>query len=373
MGGIELDYIREAFEENWVAPLGPNVRGFESDIESYVGDGTNAAVMNSGTAAIHLALNLLGVGQGDFVLVQSFTFCASVNPVKYLGALPVFIDSECDSWNMCPKSLEDAIFYFKSKGLLEKVKAIVPVHLYGMPAKMEEIMMISAKYNIPVVEDAAESLGATLGGKHTGTFGDFGIFSFNGNKIITTSGGGCLISNCSDKINLATKLATQARDDAPHYQHSMIGYNYRMSNISAGIGRGQMKVLNQRIISRRTNFERYIGFFKKIGWDVKFQNEHKGAYATRWLSTFYFEPSIFGIDFTDTLRLYLTSLQIESRPLWKPMHKQPVFKDALFFGSANNAERLFNFGLCFPSGSNLTSEDWERIENALMDFNKTIK
>jgi len=369
MGGNEQSYVKQAFDENWIAPLGPNVNGFESDIQDFTGV-EHAAALNSGTGAIHIALDILGVGPGDHVLVQSFTFCASVNPIQYLGATPVFIDSDEDSWNMCPKALKEALIHFKDAGLLEKVKAILPVHLYGMPAKMDEIMAIANEFGIPVVEDAAESLGATLNGKHTGTFGEFGVYSFNGNKIITTSGGGALVSASSERIKLARKLATQARDEAAHYQHSIIGYNYRMSNICAGIGRGQMEVLTDRISQRRTNFERYLKLFDKIGWKVAFQKEREGSFANRWLSAFYFEPKTFGLFFREELRLYLESLNIESRPLWKPMHLQPVYEGCQYFGKWHQAEKIFDYGLCLPSGSNLTEVEWQRIENAIQDFAK---
>src|SRR6056300_1208733 len=367
MGGGELKYVNEAFAENWIAPLGPNVNGLEADIQSFTGV-ANAAALSSGTGAIHLALDILGVSDGDYVLVQSFTFCASVNPIEYLGATPVFIDSEKDSWNMCPEALEEALQHFEGLGELDRVKAILPVHLYGVPAKMVEIMSLANQYGIPVAEDAAESLGATLNGKHTGTFGEFGVYSFNGNKIITTSGGGALVSASSEKIQLARKLATQARDDAPHYQHSMIGYNYRMSNICAGIGRGQMEVLDERIKQRRANFERYLKLFKKLGWNAEYQNEREGVFANRWLSAFYFDPEIFGSNFKEELRLFLETLKIESRPLWKPMHLQPVYEGCQYFGKWHNAEKIFDFGLCLPSGSNLTEEEWLRIESAIKDF-----
>lgn len=369
MGGTEQDYVNSAFEANWIAPLGPNVNGFEADVQSFSG-AAHAAALSSGTGAIHIALDILGVGKGDYVLVQSFTFCASVNPIEYLGATPVFIDSEKDSWNMCPEALKEAIHHFEELGQLEMVKAIIPVHLYGMPAKMDEIIALAKKYNIPVVEDAAESLGATLNGQQTGTFGEFGVYSFNGNKIITTSGGGALVSDDSDKIQLARKLATQARDDAPHYQHSMIGYNYRMSNICAGIGRGQMEVLPQRIEQRRANFERYLALFKKLGWEIEYQIEREGTYANRWLSAFYFEPKIFGLNFREELRLFLESLNIESRPLWKPMHLQPVYEGCKYFGKWHSAEKVFDYGLCLPSGSNLTEQEWTRIEFALTKFSE---
>ena len=367
MGGTEQSYVNEAFAENWIAPLGPNVNGFERDIQKFSGT-AHAAALSSGTGAIHIALDILGVGEGDFVLVQSFTFCASVNPIEYLGATPVFIDSEKDSWNMCPDALEEALNHFKDAGQLDKVKAILPVHLYGMPAKMDAIMALADAFSIPVVEDAAESLGATLGGKHTGTFGTFGVYSFNGNKIITTSGGGALVSASDDNIKLARKLATQARDDAPHYQHSMIGYNYRMSNICAGIGRGQMEVLPERIEQRRSNFNRYLRLFDKLGWAVEYQNERVDTYANRWLSAFYFEPKIFGLNFREELRLFLETLNIESRPLWKPMHLQPVYEHCQYFGKWHCAEKIFDFGLCLPSGSNLSEEEWQRIENAIVEF-----
>ena len=367
MGGNEQKYVKDAFHENWIAPLGPNVNGFEADIQDFA-EVEHAATLSSGTGAIHIALDILGVGQGDFVLVQSFTFCASVNPIKYLGATPVFIDSENDSWNMCPYALREALIYFEQQGELSKIKAILPVHLYGMPAKMDEIMTIANEFGIPVVEDAAESLGATLNGKHTGTFGEFGVYSFNGNKIITTSGGGALVSATAENISLARKLATQARDDAPHYQHSLIGYNYRMSNICAGIGRGQMEVLSERIEQRRSNFNRYMALFTELGWDIDVQVEREGTFANRWLTAIYFNPETYGEGFREELRLYLESFNIESRPLWKPMHLQPVYEGSVYFGSENNAERIFDFGLCLPSGSNLTEEEWSRIEGAIRDF-----
>ena len=367
MGGNEQKYVKDAFDENWIAPLGPNVNGFEVDIQDFAGV-KHAAALSSGTGAIHIALDILGVGQGDYVLVQSFTFCASVNPIQYLGATPVFIDSENDSWNMCPNALREALNYLEQQGELSKAKAILPVHLYGMPAKMDEILIIANEFGIPVVEDAAESLGATLNGKHTGTFGEFGVYSFNGNKIITTSGGGALVSAKAENVSLARKLATQARDDAPHYQHSLIGYNYRMSNICAGIGRGQMEVLSERIEQRRAIFCRYMALFTELGWKVEVQVEREGTYANRWLTAVYFDPETYGEGFREELRLFLERLNIESRPLWKPMHLQPVYEGCHYFGSENNAERIFDFGLCLPSGSNLTEAEWSRIEGALRDF-----
>ena len=371
MGGTEQDFVNDAFAENWIAPLGPNVNGFEEDIQRFSG-AKHAAALSSGTAAIHLALDILGVQQSDYVLVQSFTFCASVNPIEYLGGKPVFIDSENETWNMCPRALQEALAHFEQKGELNKVKAILPVHLYGTPTDMSEIMHIANEYNIPVVEDAAESLGATINKKHTGTFGSFGVYSFNGNKIITTSGGGALISDNEEQIKLARKLATQARDDAPHYQHSMVGYNYRMSNICAGIGRGQMEVLSNRVDQRRANFERYQNIFNQIGWEVSYQIERAGVYSNRWLSAFYFDPEIFGETFREDLRLFLDELNIESRPLWKPMHLQPVYEQCLYFGGDNNAQRIFDYGLCLPSGSNLREDDWVRIEAGILAFSNKM-
>ena len=371
MGGTEQDFVNDAFAENWIAPLGPNVNGFEEDIQRF-SSAKHAAALSSGTAAIHLALDILGVQQSDYVLVQSFTFCASVNPIEYLGGKPVFIDSENETWNMCPRALREALAHFEQKGELAKVKAILPVHLYGTPTNMSEIMLIANEYNIPVVEDAAESLGATINKKHTGTFGSFGVYSFNGNKIITTSGGGALISDNEEQIKLARKLATQARDDAPHYQHSMVGYNYRMSNICAGIGRGQMEVLSNRVDQRRANFERYQNIFKQIGWQVSYQIERAGVYSNRWLSAFYFDPEIFGETFREDLRLFLDELNIESRPLWKPMHLQPVYEHCLYFGGNNNAERIFDYGLCLPSGSNLREDEWSRIEAGILAFSNKL-
>ena len=371
MGGTEQEFVNFAFAENWIAPLGPNVNGFEEDIKNFSG-AKHAAALSSGTASIHLALDILDVKPGDYVLVQSFTFCASVNPIVYLGGKPILIDSENETWNMCSKALRQAIEHFDKKNELHKVKAILPVHLYGTPSNMKDIMSVAKEYDIPVVEDAAESLGATIDNRHTGTFGTFGIYSFNGNKIITTSGGGALISNDEEKIKLSRKLATQARDHAPHYQHSLIGYNYRMSNISAGIGRGQMQVLNYRISQRRSNFQRYLGIFEELGWKVSYQTEGDKVYSNRWLSAFYFDPKIFGNTFREDLRIYLDSLNIESRPLWKPMHLQPVYEHCKYFGNERNAERIFDFGLCLPSGSNLTDNEWQRIEGGLSEFASKI-
>ena len=368
MGGKEQEFVNLAFEENWIAPIGPNLNGFEQDIKAYSG-ADNCVALTSGTAAIHLALHVLGVTQGDYVIVQSFTFCGSANPIAYTGASPVFIDSEKETWNMCPEALKEALEDFKSKGLLHRVKAIMPVHLYGMPANMGSIMSIADEYDIPVVEDAAESIGATINDKHTGTFGLMGVYSFNGNKIITTSGGGALIGKEEVHIELARKLSTQAREDAPHYQHEMIGYNYRLSNVSAGIGRGQMLVLNYRIQQRRSNFERYMRLFEELGLSqhIGIQEEGDDKFANRWLTAIYFDPTHFSSAIPEKLRLHLEKENIESRPLWKPMHMQPIFKDALYYGGTV-CEDLFNHGICLPSGSNLTEDDWKRIESSIKAF-----
>lgn len=358
MGGKEQQFVQEAFDTNWVAPLGPNVNGFEQDIQEYLG-AKSAAALTSGTSALHLALILLGVGAGDEVICQSFTFSASANPIVYCGATPVFVDSESESWNMCPNALEDAIKERTSLG--KKVKAIIPVHLYGMPAKMNEIQEVADRYDIPIVEDAAEALGSTLMGKKMGTFGKFGILSFNGNKIITTSGGGALVSDDETMVAKARFLATQARDEAPHYQHSHIGYNYRLSNIVAGIGRGQMMVLDERVSQRRANNERYRQYFADKP-SISFQNEFPTSFSNYWLTAIVVENNT-GLD-REKIRLALEAENIESRPLWKPMHMQPVFDFAPYFGG-KVSEHLFDKGLCLPSGSNLTNEEFDRIFAAL--------
>ncbi len=357
MNGNEQKYVQEAFETNWVAPLGPNVNGFEKDIQDYLGQDVHVAALSSGTAALHLALKLAGVSQGDFVLCQSMTFAASANPITYQGATPVFIDSEPDTWNMSPELLEEAIIDLSKKG--KKPKAIIVVHLYGMPAKINEIMAIAQKYDIPVIEDAAESLGSHVNGQMTGTFGDYGILSFNGNKIITTSGGGALITKTEEDKQKAIFWATQARDQAPHYQHSEIGYNYRMSNIVAGIGRGQMEVIQERVKARRKNFEFYKEVVKNTPLKVAPQ-EPEGFFSNRWLTTI-LTPSF---ETREKLRLALAAENIESRPLWKPMHLQPVFKAAPAYINGIS-EELFEKGLCLPSGSNLTDEDRFRIKKVI--------
>ncbi|MBD3614994.1 MAG: aminotransferase class I/II-fold pyridoxal phosphate-dependent enzyme [Gracilimonas sp.] len=394
MGGEELEYIHQAFEKNWIAPLGDNVNGFEDDLRNYTG--TKAAgVFTSGTASIHLALILLGVEAGDEVLCQSFTFSATANPIRYQGAIPVFIDSEADTWNMDPELLEEAI-----KERLENSgedvesnpatirqtngsrrtklpKAILAVHLYGMPAKMDEIRAIGAKYGIPVIEDAAEALGSHINGQKCGSFGKLNVLSFNGNKIITTSGGGALLSDDEELIQKARFLATQARDDAPHYQHSQIGYNYRMSNIVAGVGRGQMKVLDERVAQRRAVHERYFEALGKIWLEGEIQNskfkilnssptgvyflkEPSGYFSNRWLTTVIINPEETGGVTREDIRLALAEENIEARPLWKPMHLQPVFES---FPAYSNglSEWLFEYGLCLPSGSNMSEEDQARV------------
>ncbi len=357
MGGTEQDFVKEAFETNWVAPLGPNVDGFEKDIESYLMTGISAAALSSGTAALHLGLKLLGVSAGDEVLCQSMTFAASANPIVYLGAKPIFIDSEKETWNMCPEQLEIAIKDRILKG--KKPKAIIAVHLYGMPYNVEAIHAIASEYRIPVLEDSAESLGSSYHGVKCGTFGDIAILSFNGNKIITTSGGGALISKNVKHKEKAIFLATQARDNAPHYEHSEIGYNYRMSNITAGIGRGQMQVLDEHVANRRRNFD----FYKKHLADsseISFLEEPKGFYSNRWLTCI--ETSSY--DLREGLRLSLAEENIESRPLWKPMHQQTVFADCNAYLNGISDD-LFDRGLCLPSGSNLEEDDLYRIVSVI--------
>ena len=365
MGGSEQKYVQEAFDTNWVAPLGPNVNGFEKDLEDYIKKDSNVACLASGTSALHLALILAGVKLNDEVICQSMTFSASANPITYQGAKPVFIDSEKDTWNMCPAHLENAIEAGISKG--KKPKAIIIVHLYGMPAKMDEISAIAKKYNISLIEDAAEALGSTYKGQKCGSFGDFGILSFNGNKIITTSGGGALTCKTQEYKEKAIFLATQARDNAPHYQHSEIGYNYRMSNIVAGIGRGQMEVLDKHIGLRRDMNQFYRELFKEVNGIEVFAEPTTDYFSNHWLSCIIIDEKITGFTRED-VRLKLLEDNIESRPLWKPMHLQPVFKNCAYFGN-KVAEDLFKNGLCLPSGSNLTEEEKIRIKTSIL---KTI-
>ncbi len=363
IGENELINIQEAFNTNWIAPLGPFVDLFESKLSKLLSNKHIAAV-NSGTSAIHLALILADVQKDDIVICQSFTFSASANPILYLGAIPVFIDSEIDSWNMCPNLLEQAIKkYIK---LNKKPKAIIPVHLYGMPAKMEEIILIANKYNIIVIEDSAEALGSYQNNKPCGTFGDFGILSFNGNKIITTSSGGALVSSDIHLINKARFLATQSRDPAPHYQHSHIGYNYRMSNILAAIGVGQLDILENHVNLRRRNFNYYKEKLQNIP-GISFQQECNSSFSNRWLSCILIDTKKSKQINREIIRLALEKENIESRPLWKPMHLQPIFTNYDFFGNSVS-EHLFDTGLCLPSGSNLNVEHLDRVCDIIINL-----
>ena len=365
--GFEQQYIQEALETNWITTGGPNVDAFEQALENYLGNQAHVGALSSGTAAIHLGLILLGVQAGDEVLCQSMTFSASANPILYLGATPVFIDSETETWNLCPLALEEAIKDRIAKG--NKPKAIIAVHLYGVPYQVEAIKAISDKYNIPVLEDSAEALGSSYKGQKCGTFGDIGVLSFNGNKIITTSGGGAIVTKSKELKDKAVFFATQSRDDAPHYQHSEIGYNYRMSNICAGIGRGQMEVLDAHVALRRKMHEFYVDLFKDIEAVTVFTVPNTDYFANYWLSAILIEPNkAKGID-REALRLAFEAANIESRPLWKPMHLQPIFEHYPYYGS-NVAETLFEKGLCLPSGSNLTDEERVRIKKVVFDFFK---
>jgi dTDP-4-amino-4,6-dideoxygalactose transaminase len=362
MGGTERKYVNDAFETNWVAPLGPNVDAFEESLSGYC-DIKHAAVLSSGTSAIHLAMIILGVQPGDEVIVSTFTFSATVNPIVYQGATPVLVDSEPGTWNMDPDLLEEAIKDRWAKGKGQRIKAIIAVHLYGMPANMIKIMRIANHYNIPVVEDAAEALGSRFMNKHVGTFGKMAVLSFNGNKIITTSGGGALLSNDEKLIEKARFLATQARDSAPHYQHSQIGYNYRMSNVLAGIGRGQIEVIDERVARRRDTFFFYRKTLGKIE-GLKFLEEPDEAYfSNHWLTTILVDPTRTGTT-REKLQTELEKENIESRPLWKPMHLQPVFSNCPAYLNGIS-ERLFNSGLCLPSGTRMSDEDRLRIVNTM--------
>ncbi|MPL93508.1 putative pyridoxal phosphate-dependent aminotransferase EpsN [bioreactor metagenome] len=379
MGGEEQKFIQSAFDTNWVVPLGPNVDGFEKDLEEFIGGDKHIVALSSGTAAIHLALIQLGVQSGDEVICQSFTFSASANPIKYVGATPVFVDSEEETWNMDPKLLEIAI-EDRIKITGKKPKAIIPVHLYGMPAKMDEIMEIADRYGIPVLEDAAEALGSKYKGRCCGTFGEFACLSFNGNKIITTSGGGALVCSNAEAAGVTKFLATQARDNAPHYQHSHIGYNYRLSNICAGIGRGQMLVLDEHISARREINNKYKKLLQGLPGISFLTNPSDEFESNMWLTCILVDPVVAGFTRED-LRLAMEAANIETRPLWKPMHMQPVFEEAPFYGhndsscytsfnkeSDTEPERensvcgqLFEKGLCLPSHPGLSDEDLERV------------
>ena len=362
MGGTEQHYIQQAFDANWVAPLGPNVNGLEQDLESYLGNQAHVGVLSSGTAAIHLGLLLLGVQNGDEVICQSFTFSASANPIFYQGATPVFIDSELETWNLCPIALEKAIVDRIEKG--KKPKAIIAVHLYGMPFQVEAVRAVADKYDIPILEDSAEALGSSYKGQKCGTFGDIGVLSFNGNKIITTSGGGAIVTKTKALKDKAVFYATQARDATPHYQHSEIGYNYRMSNICAGIGRGQMEVLDAHVALRRAMHDFYVEVFKGLNGVAVFTAPNADYFSNHWLSAILIDPLKTNGITRETLRLAFEAKNIESRPLWKPMHLQPVFEKHPFYGN-KVAETLFENGLCLPSGSNLTEEDRGRIAEVI--------
>ncbi|SDH61210.1 dTDP-4-amino-4,6-dideoxygalactose transaminase [Flavobacterium omnivorum] len=365
MGGTERNYVQDAFDTNWVAPLGPNVTGLEQDLEDYLGHEAHVGALSSGTAAIHLGLVLLGVQAGDTVLCQSMTFSASANPILYQGATPVFIDSEEDTWNLCPVALEKAVTSEIEKG--KKPKAIIAVHLYGVPYKIEAVRAVANTHGIPILEDSAEALGSSFKGQKCGTFGDIGVLSFNGNKIITTSGGGAIVTPTAALKEKAIFFATQSRDAAPHYQHSEIGYNYRMSNICAGIGRGQMQVLNAHVQLRRDMHDFYVDVFKDIAAVTVFTVPDADYFANYWLTAILVAPNeATGID-REALRLALDQTNIESRPLWKPMHLQPIFERYPYYGT-NVAETLFDNGLCLPSGSNLTDSERERIREAVQDF-----
>lgn len=361
MGGTELTYIAQAFQDNWIAPAGPHIDLFENRLVDFLDEKSQVVALNSGTAAIHLGLQLLGVQKGDVVLCQSLTFIASVNPVLYLGATPVFIGSEKETWNLCPIALEEAILNQLNKGI--QPKAIVVVHLYGMPAKMNEIITISKKYNIPILEDAAEALGSSYTNQPCGTFGDFGVFSFNGNKIITTSGGGALLCHSEAVKKKAVFLATQAKEDAVYYEHTQVGYNYRMSNVAASIGLGQLEVLSEHIQHRKQNHHFYKQLFENLSQVTLHQEPNEDFISNHWLTVI----QLASFEQREALRLHLEKYNIESRPVWKPMHLQPLFQDNLYFGD-DLADKLFDNGLCLPSGSNLSEEDKNCIKEAIELF-----
>ena len=368
LGRHELNYVHKAIEDNWVAPAGPNLAGFEADICQATGV-AHCVALSSGTAAIHLGLILLGVGPGDEVLCPSFTFVATANPIVYLGATPVFVDSEAETWNICPQRLREAIVDRLARG--RKPKVLVLVHLYGMPARLPDILAIAAEFEIPILEDAAEALGSRFGGQPLGSFGTVGVFSFNGNKILTTSGGGVLVTNDAGLAQKARFLATQAKDDAPYYQHSEVGYNYRLSNILAGIGRGQMELLDERVKRRREIFTWYREHLAgRPGLTVALAAEVPGSQSNRWLTTILLNPAEAedGLPPTlitpESLRLHLETRNIESRPLWKPLHLQPLFATTPMYGGAV-CENLFARGLCLPSGTAMTEADLRRVAEAI--------
>ncbi|MEC4813704.1 MAG: DegT/DnrJ/EryC1/StrS family aminotransferase [Scytonema sp. PMC 1069.18] len=360
IGDHELEFVQEAFDTNWIAPVGPHIEAFEQEFCQVVGT-SHAAALSSGTAGIHLALNLIGVEYGDEVFCSTLTFAATANPITYLGAKPVFIDSDRTSWNMNPDLLREALEHRARIGKLPK--AVVIVHLYGQSADIDPILEACHQYDIPLIEDAAEALGATYKDRSPGTFGRIGIYSFNGNKIITTSGGGMLVSDNTNLVAKARFLATQARDQAPHYQHSEIGYNYRLSNVLAGIGRGQLRVLSDRVAARRRNFEIYQQSLGNLP-GIEFMPEATFGRATRWLTCLTIDPAAFGAN-REQIRIALAEQQIETRPVWKPLHLQPVFADCECI-RGEVAQDLFTRGLCLPSGSNLTNEDLERVISAIV-------
>lgn len=367
MSGKEQEFIQEAFDTNWVVPLGPNVNAFEKDLEAFVGENKKVVALSAGTAAIHLGLVQLGVKPGDEVICQSFTFCASANPVVYQGATPVFVDSEADTWNMSPVLLEGAI-----KDRIEKTgkkpKAIIPVHLYGMPAKIDEICAVAAKYDIPVLEDAAEAFGSEYKGRKCGTFGRFGALSFNGNKMITTSGGGALITPDEEAKQCTMFFATQAREAFPYYQHEEIGYNYRMSNICAGIGRGQMTVLDEHIAHHRHVHALYEEAFRNVEGITLMSNPDERFNANYWLCTILIDKNVTGYDYEE-LRQALDAKGIETRPLWKPMHLQPVYKNNPCYVDGTS-ERLFGMGLCLPAGPCVTDDDVRYIVDEILNYKR---
>ncbi len=362
MSGLEQQYIQAAFDSNWIAPLGPNVDYFEQEICQLTG-ARHALALSSGTAALHLALIVLGIRPGDKVIVSTLTFSASVNPIVYQGATPIFIDSEPASWNMDPNLLADFLAAHAQQNQLPK--ALILVHLYGQSANIAPILELCNQYNVLLIEDAAEALGATYKGKAPGTFGAMGFYSFNGNKIITTSGGGMLVSDNQSRIDHARKLSTQAREAAPHYQHSELGYNYRMSNILAGVGRGQLQVLEDRIQARRENFEYYQETLSNLA-GIQFMPEAAWGRHTRWLTTLTIDPQQFGVD-REAVRLALEAENIEARPVWKPMHLQPIFAAYESIGGAVS-EQIFTNGLCLPSGSDLTKADLLRIVTTIRNL-----
>lgn len=367
LSGNEAKYIQEAIETNWIAPLGPNVDAFEKELAEYVG-ASGAVAVSSGTAAIHLALSLLEVGKGDLVFCSSLTFVASANPILYLGAEPVFIDSEPDTWNMSPVALERALRDAKLAGKLPK--AVIVVNLYGQSAKMDEIVDICDEYEVPMIEDAAESLGATYKGRPSGTFGKFGIYSFNGNKIITTSGGGMLVSDDLEALSRARFLATQARDLAPHYQHSTMGYNYRMSNVLAGIGRGQLEVLNERVHARREVFSKYQNELGQLP-GIYFMPELQNTMSNRWLTAITVDEREAGVSVIEILEV-MSKENIEARPVWKPLHLQPLFSGLKYYShyeTCSMSDELFESGICLPSGSNLTNEEFNRVVDCIKSLN----